>query len=171
MKAQIDELVSKTTELQHKLAIAANQAQTVAQAEFEKRSEDITPNLVRAPTMPAKKQIDGYGILFQTLQAWVIAGADSPFSWDALHQQAATSIDPATMTKHLLGDLWLKWYGSEMPPTSAVVPKQMALLTHHCLGNLKLEYESVEAQTRVQQLALAGYTAARESAKRLRTSA
>ena len=67
----------------------------------------------------------------------------------------------------LLGDLWDRWYPVDPPKEADIVPRQVAILLFQGLSGIKLEYDT-KIKQEVDSRAQDGFTAVRESGKRLR---
>ena len=164
--AELQAARAQILELQVELEQAAN----MVIAEFDKAFTDITVDMMPKVKLPKEDDIAAFGTLFETLQAWAGAGAVMPFDWDALTGITGNAMHPIEIAKHVLGDLWARWYGDGEPAPSAVVPRQVALLTLHSLDGYKWEYVNQDLQSQVTKRAEKGFEAVKGSAKRLRVS-
>ena len=61
-----------------------------------------------------------------------------------------------------------QWYETDPPEMSDVVPRQLAMLLHHCLTEVKTAFDA-EAKEKATTMAREGVAAMRASVKRLRT--
>ena len=162
--SELEKARKEILELQAKMAHHAN----IVVTQFEKHFEEITPEKLPPTRVPEDQHLAATGAVFEVLQSWNVAGAGLPFDWDALDLAVGPNLDAIVVAKELVGqDLWLKWYSDADPLGPTVVPRQLALLVHHCLGNIKQEF--VAAKAAIGPLAQQGSNAVRESTKRLRT--
>ena len=134
--------------------------------QFEKSFADINQSMLPETKLPDPLHITAAGAVHKVL--WAVAGAVDPFDWDTLDLAVGPSLDAVQVTRELVGDLWTRWYPESPPLGPAVVPRQLALLVNHCLGNIKQLFESKESQLSIQPLAAKADVARIESVKRLR---
>jgi len=163
--AELEIAKKEIQELQAKMVHHAN----IVSQQFEKHFEEITPEKVPPTRIPEEQHLAATGAVFEVLRKWNVAGAVLPFDWDALDLAVGPNLDATTVAKELVGqELWQKWYADSEPQGATVVPRQLALLVHHCFGNIQQELFSA-AKEAIGPLAAKGSDAVRDSAKRLRT--
>ena len=150
-------------ELQRKLAAGADKVHE----EFSKFYNDIVPDMLPETKIPGKEQAPLYGSLYNTLLTRSTMGSADPFDWQTLSQHTLAGGGPFAICKELLRYLWKKWYQAD-PDASEVVPRQLAHLALHCLGAVKINYESAEIMKEAEKRAQESLVAVRENAKRLR---
>jgi len=153
------------SQLQAQLQVEVTRADTLFNAVFEEVKQAHLP----PPELPGQDQLQAYVGLYQTLMAWSMAGAATPFDWAALETSTGQTVKPADLAKTLLGDVWNRWYLDAPPVPRDVVPRQVATLMLSCLNRVKIDYDAAVVDKPVEQMALEGYEAVRASAKRLRT--
>jgi len=135
--------------------------------EFE-REHTIKESQLPEVKVPETEHIAAVAALFKIMNSWSLAGASSPFQWEAIDPVIGDALDIITITKELIGATWSKWYDAD-PPKTAVVPRQVALLLLHCLTAIKKEFETVD-KAASNKAALEGLEKLHESTKRLRTA-
>jgi len=135
--------------------------------EFE-REHTIKESQLPVVKVPEAKHIAAVAALFEIMNSWSLAGASSPFQWEAIDPVVGDALDIIMITKELIGATWSKWYDAD-PPKTAVVPRQVALLLLHCLTAIKKEFESVD-KAESSKAALEGLEKLHQSTKRLRTA-
>ena len=161
---ELEKARKEILELQAKMAHHAN----IVVQQFEKHFEEITPEKLPSTRIPEEQHLAATGAVFEVLQKWNVAGAVLPFDWDALDLAVGPHLDAIVVARELVGqELWQKWYADTAPQGATVVPRQLALLVHHCLGNIQQVF--IAAKEAIGPLAAKGNDAVRESAKRLRT--
>ena len=153
--------------MQHMVNVASQQHTRVMQ-QFERRFEEIQPDMLPATRVPEKEHIAAIGATHAVLLNWQIAGASSPFAWDALDTLVGPGLEGTSVAHELVGDaLWQKWYVDASPQSTEVVPQQLALLVLKCLGDITQAFES--SKEAIALLAIKGADNVRDSTKRLRT--
>ena len=101
------------------------------------------------------------------LQTWCKAGAAIPFDWIAFSPVIGDKLTAQAITKELLGKTWHKWYKGGNPEDSEVVPRQVALLLHHRLSQIKNVFETgIDEENSVR--ASQSFESMKDGAKRLR---
>ena len=148
--------------------IAAVQKQNELMQKFERRFEEILPAMLPAARVPEKEHIAAIGATHSVLQGWQVAGAASPFAWDALDTLVGPGLEGTSVAKELVGDaIWQKWYPDALPQSSEVVPQQLTLLILKCLDDITQAFE--DSKDAITTLATQGAVKVRDSTKRLRT--
>jgi len=160
--------IAKLQEKMQEMVIAAVQQHNKLMQQFEKRFEEIQPGMLPAARIPEKEHIAAIGATHSVLQDWQVAGAGSPFAWDALDTLVGPGLEGTSIARELVGDtLWKKWYPDALPQSTEVVPQQLALLILKCLGDITQAFE--DSKEAITVLATQGADKVRDSTKRLRT--
>ena len=97
------------------------------------------------PTDPDQLQV--CGVLYGTLDRWLTAGDDWPFTWAELRDQAGTQVDASgsslslCLAKQMLGPAWTLLYGQADPGEDTVVSRKVVLALYRQLNVMKAEYD------------------------------
>ena len=150
------------------LELQVQRASTVSITEYEKRFDDVTPDLLPALDLPGPADAVAYGALLTTLQNWSWAGATSAFQWQALKTTAGSVEKAMEIVRTATGSQWSRFY-PDMPGELDVVPRQLAQFALHSLTKLQIVFADAQEQQKSVALGMEGVQALRDSCKRLRT--
>jgi len=136
------------------------------QAQFNVHYEDAT-SLIPSETNPNAKYMPTLGAMYRALQRWMMSGANYPFDWTDFKPVIGEELKASDIAKELLGRAWHKWYKGGTPAETDIIPKQVALLVLHRLGQIKSVFEA-DLEEENEARAQLSYDSMRDASKRPR---
>jgi len=136
-------------------------------AQFSMFFDDVQAEHLPTDCNPDNKYLPTLGALYIAIQTWYTAGAAIPFDWVSFGPVIGDTISAQAITKELLGKTWHKWYKGGNPDDAEVVPRQVALLLHHRLSQIKNVFVTGMDEENILR-ASRSFECMKDSAKRLR---
>ena len=175
--AQLKEANAALLQRLEQAAVAATAQDEAVSAAFV-RAVELAPADMPEPALPVDPDhVRACGVLHLTLDRWATAGGDMPFTWAMLREQAGAAAGAAArsnvqtlavqLAKPLVGPAWSKFYASEDPDATDIVPRQVVLALQRQLGCLKAQFD---AGREAEEQAESNFAAIKAGHKRARLS-